>query len=100
MSALNRNTCPESPGTSVRFPPESLSVFGRATQLAAGAAEWAVAHVARQLEVIVDHIRTHEGLLDRLPGDERAVIEDASVTLRKARQSVPVAFGRRRSSHG
>jgi hypothetical protein len=72
----------------------------REAMLAAGAADWAVAHVARQLEVIVGHIRTHEGLLDRLPGDERAVIEDASVTLRKARQSVPVAFGRRRSSHG
>ena len=30
-----------------------------------------------------------------LPSDERAVIQDASTTLRKARQSMPVAFGRR-----
>ena len=72
----------------------------REAMLAAGAADWAVEHVARQLQVIVGHIRTHEGLLNRLPGDERAVIDDASVTLRKARQSVPVAFGRRQSSHG
>ena len=54
----------------------------------------------RQLEVIVGHIRTHEALLERLPAAERAPIEDASATLRKARQSVPVAFGRRRMSHG
>lgn len=65
--------------------------------LAAGAADWAVAHVARQIEVIVGHVRSHEALLDRLPGDERATIDDASAALRKARQSVPVAFGRRRA---
>lgn len=67
----------------------------REAMLAAGAADWAVAHVERQLEVVVSHIRTHEVLLGRLAGDERSAIEDASATLRKARQSVPVAFGRR-----
>jgi hypothetical protein len=68
--------------------------------LAAGAADWAVEHVARQLRVIAGHIRTHEALLERLAGEERAVIEDASATLRKARWSVPVVFGRRRSGRG
>ncbi len=72
----------------------------REAMLAAGAADWAVAHVVRQLEVIVDHVRTHEKLLGDLADDERAAIEEASATLRKARQSVPVAFGRRRSEHG
>ena len=36
VSAFSRNACPESPGTSVRLPPESLSVFSRTTQPAAG----------------------------------------------------------------
>jgi hypothetical protein len=67
----------------------------REAVLAAGAADWAVDHVTRQLDVLVGHIRTHETLLQRLAADERAVIENASATLRKARQSVPVAFGRR-----
>jgi hypothetical protein len=67
----------------------------REAMLAAGAADWAVAHVARQLDIVAGHIRTHETLLERLAADERAVIADASATLRKARQSVPVAFGRR-----
>lgn len=72
----------------------------REAMLAAGAAAWAVAHVARQLEVITAHISTHESLLAGLGADERAVIEEASATLRKARQSVPVAFGKRRSRRG
>jgi len=72
----------------------------REAMLAAEAAGWAVEHVDRQLEVIIAHIRIHEGLLRRLGGEQRAVIEDASVTLRKTRQSVPVAFGRRRSPRG
>lgn len=72
----------------------------REAMLAAGAAEWAVEHVARHLDVIAGHIRTHDALLDRLAADERAAIEDASVTLRKARQSVPVAFRRRRTDRG
>ena len=42
----------------------------------------------------VEHVRTHEQHLEELPADQRAVIEEASATLRKARQSVPVAFGR------
>ncbi len=67
----------------------------REAMLAAGAADWAVEHVTRQLEVVVGHVRTHEALLERLAKQERVAIEDASVTLRKARQSVPVAFGRR-----
>ena len=45
--------------------------------------------------VIVEHVRAHEQLLEGLPAEERAVIDEASLTLRKARQSVPVAFGRR-----
>lgn len=72
----------------------------REAMLAAGAAEWAVSHVAHQLEVIVGHLRSHEALLDGLEPEERSVIDDASVTLRKARQSVPVAFGRRRTNGG
>lgn len=72
----------------------------REAMLADGAADWTIEHVGRQLKVIVGHIHTHEALLDRLARDERAVIEDASATLRKARQSVPVAFGRRRNGRG
>ena len=71
----------------------------REAMLAAGAADWAVEHVSRQLEVIVGHIGTHEAILERLTFAERTVIEEASTTLRKARQSVPVAFGRRRSGN-
>ncbi|MGH9088796.1 MAG: hypothetical protein ACRDYZ_11925 [Acidimicrobiales bacterium] len=72
----------------------------REAMLAAGAAEWAVGHVGRQVDVVVGHIHTHEALLGRLAHGERAAIEDASVTLRKARQSLPVAFGRRSAAHG
>lgn len=72
----------------------------REAMLASGAADWAVAHVVRQIEIVVSHISTHERLLERLAGPERAAIKEASVTLRKARQSVPVAFGRRRVGHG
>jgi len=53
----------------------------------------AVEHVSRQIDVIAGHVRAHEALLGALPGDERALIEQASATLRKARQCVPVAFG-------
>ena len=69
----------------------------REAMLAAGAAGWAVEHVARQLDVVLGHIATHEALLERLASGDRRAIEEASTTLRKARQSVPVAFGRRRS---
>jgi integrase len=73
----------------------------RETMLAAGAAEWVVENVARQLEVIRGHVRHHEEILEQLPVDQRALVEDASVTVRKARQSVPVAFGRRgEGGHG
>jgi len=72
----------------------------REAMLAANATTWAVDHVVRQLEVIVGHIRTHEARLGDLEGAERAAIEEASATLRKARQSVPVAFGKRRTGHG
>ena len=71
----------------------------REVMLAAGANDWAVEHVSRQLEVIAGHVRAHEALMGRLGDDERALVEEASVTLRKARQSVPVAFGKRRASH-
>lgn len=67
----------------------------REALIAMGAADWVVANVTGQIGVIVGHIGHHETLLDRLPGDERAAIDDAATTLRKARQSVPVAFGRR-----
>ena len=67
----------------------------REVMLTAGAADWVTDGVTRQLEVIAEHVRTHEELLESLPEDERALIQDASATVRKARQSVPVAFGRR-----
>ncbi len=67
--------------------------------LAAGAAEWLVDSVTRQLEVIVAHVRSHQAALDRLPEGERALVEEASTTVRKARQSVPVAFLHRRGSN-
>lgn len=72
----------------------------REAMLASGAAVWAVEHVSRQLGVIVGHIHAHEELLASVDDEERAAIEDASVTLRKARQLVPVAFGKRRTSCG
>ncbi len=72
----------------------------REAMLAADAATWAVEHVARQLEVILGHIHTHEALLGELEVAERVAIDQASATLRKARQLVPVAFGTRRSGHG
>jgi hypothetical protein len=67
----------------------------RAAMLAAGAADWATEGVSRQLDVIAGHVRAHDQLLAALPADERAVIETASTTVRQARQSVPVAIGRR-----
>ena len=65
----------------------------REAMLVAGAAAWAVEHVSCQLDVVTGHVRAHEALLERLAGDERALIEEASTMLRKARQSVPVLFG-------
>jgi hypothetical protein len=59
------------------------------------AADWVITNVTGQLDVIVDHIRRHEQLLTNLSVDQRQAIEDASRTVRKARQAVPVAFGRR-----
>jgi hypothetical protein len=67
----------------------------REAMLTTGAADWVIAGVDRQLEVITEHVRTHQNLLDSLPEPERTLIQDASATIRKARQSVPVAFGRR-----
>ncbi|MBO0831168.1 MAG: site-specific integrase [Actinobacteria bacterium] len=73
----------------------------REAMLTTGAAAWVIAGVDRQLEVITGHVRTHENLLDSLPGPERTLIQDASATIRKARQSVPLAFGRRlQDDHG
>jgi hypothetical protein len=71
----------------------------REAMLAAGATPWAIEHVVRQLTVITDHIRTHEQLIEHLADGERSAIDEASRTLRQARQSTPVAFGRRRSAH-
>lgn len=67
----------------------------REVMLTADAADWVRDGVSRQLEVIIGHIRSHEQLLESLPEHERALIQDASTTIRKARQSVPVAFGQR-----
>lgn len=71
----------------------------REAMIADGAADWAIDGIGRQLEVIVGHIRAHEHLLSGLPADERAVIDDASMAVRKTRQAVPVAFGRRRKDN-
>lgn len=68
--------------------------------LALGAAAWVVDNVAGQLGVIADHVRRHEQLLDGLSAEQRAAIDEASRTVRKARQSVPVAFGRRQPEAG
>ena len=67
----------------------------REVMLTAGAADWVTDGVTRQLDVIAGHVHTHEELLESLPEDERALIREASTRVRKARQSVPVAFGRR-----
>jgi hypothetical protein len=72
----------------------------REAMLAAGAADWATDGVSRQIDVIVGHIQVHEQLLTSLPDDERAVIQDASTTVRKTRQSIPVALGHRRPETG
>lgn len=69
----------------------------REAMLATGTAEWVIDNVGRQLDVIVAHIRTHEQVLARLPDDQRRTMQEAATTLHKARQSVPVAFGRRRA---
>jgi hypothetical protein len=61
----------------------------REAMIAAGATDWAVEHVSRQLEVIVGHVRVHESVLGRLGDEERALVEEASATLKQARQSVP-----------
>jgi integrase len=67
----------------------------REVMLAAGAADWVTDGVTRQLDVIAGHVRTHEELLESLPHEQRTLIQEASATVRKARQSVPVAFGQR-----
>lgn len=68
----------------------------REAMLAMGAPAWAVQGVTGQLEVIVSHIHAHQETLARFPADQRGLVQEAAATLRKARQSVPVAFGRRR----
>jgi hypothetical protein len=70
----------------------------REVLIAFGAASWVVANVTGQLDVIVEHVRAHEGLLHALSVEERHDIDDAARTLRKVRQSVPVAFGRRKEN--
>lgn len=72
----------------------------REVLLALGAASWVIDNVAGQLRVIVEHVRRHEQLLEGLGTEQREAIEDASRTVRKARQSVPVAFGRRKRDAG
>jgi hypothetical protein len=70
----------------------------REAMLTVSATDWVIDNVTRQLDVIVSHIRAHEQLLDRLPDKQRHLVEDASATVRKARQSIPVAFGRRQGA--
>ena len=65
----------------------------REAMLAAGAADWAAENVTRQLDIITSHIRTHEAALDHLPAEQRAVLEEASATVRRARRLVPVTLG-------
>lgn len=72
----------------------------REVLLAVGAADWVLDNVTRQLEVILGHVRTHEKLLDQLTADRRALVEEASATVRKARQWVPVAFRRQEPGRG
>ncbi|MGH9158235.1 MAG: hypothetical protein ACRD1K_20900, partial [Acidimicrobiales bacterium] len=72
----------------------------REVLLGLGAASWVVDNVAGQLGVIVEHVRRHEHMLEGLSAEQRDAIEDASRTVRKARQSVPVAFGRRQREAG
>ncbi|MGH9262532.1 MAG: tyrosine-type recombinase/integrase, partial [Acidimicrobiales bacterium] len=67
----------------------------REVLVAFGAAEWVINNVTGQLEVIVDHIHRPEALLETLSIADRDAIDEASRTLRKVRQPVPVAFGRR-----
>ena len=69
----------------------------REAMLAAGAAEWAVGHVGRQLEVIVGHVRTHEALLERLADRRAAAVEEASS---HAAQGPPVRSRRLRAPEG
>jgi hypothetical protein len=70
----------------------------REVLIAFGAADWVINNVTGQLDVIVDHIQRHEALLETLGIDDRDAIEDASRTVRKIRQSTPVAFGRRQGT--
>jgi hypothetical protein len=70
----------------------------REAMVAAGAAGWVIANVTTQLEVIVNHVRHHQAVLERLPACERARIDQASATLRTARRAVPVAISRREPS--
>ena len=70
----------------------------REAMVAAGAAGWVIANVTTQLEVIVNHVRHHQAVLERLPAGERAMIDQASATLRTARRAVPVAISRREPS--
>jgi len=69
----------------------------REASLAMRASPWVTDNIARQLGVISEHVRTHEHHLEELPADQRALIEEASATLRKTRQSIPVAFRRHRA---
>ena len=66
--------------------------------IAVGAAEWVVANVSSQIEIIADHVRHPRGPPSSPSPAERALIDQASATVRKARQAVAVAFGRRQQS--
>ena len=50
----------------------------REAMIAAGAAEWVVANVTRQLEVVIGHIRRHEALLEHLAHRRATAIDEAS----------------------
>jgi hypothetical protein len=72
----------------------------REAMLAMGASPSAIENLSKQAEVVQGHVRHHRATLGSLPPGQRTLIEDASATVRKARQWVPVAFGQRREATG
>jgi integrase len=72
----------------------------REAMLAVEASPWALESLSRQLQVVLGHIHRHQATLDHLPADQRALVEDAAATVRKVRQWLPVAFGRRDQDSG
>lgn len=68
-----------------------------------GAAEWAKRDARpsdEELEALQQHIRAEEDKLARATPEQRALIEEASVTLRKARAVTEVDITLRRRENG